>query len=182
MVSEIKAYIGWDRSGKSLCQAKDGTELILSGEKKHCYGNVDLFKVPREKITVMGNLALRAWLAEMVENDIRDSVILIDEMERVLPPRLWKDKKQIEAVEQLWQAAKQGLSIIWVGHRSRPADIVLRSATHIWRVIEKQFKPVLDVVKWTEYDMRYSNDGKSGRLRQCHLYFDWFDTGQSIKR
>jgi len=126
----IVGFKGLPNKGKTLSMVAVMLELLrhhgYSGWE--CTGNVDV-KVPG--YSFVSSESLKSWIREMITKGLRHRVVLIDEIDRVFPHRLWADKRQVLDLTGIWQDEKLFNFILWTAHMGDPVDKIVREATQI---------------------------------------------------
>lgn len=117
-------------------QGKTASQMFLMMQMWEKFGyrpedTVGNVKVNFEGYTYLDNEELRDFVATMVTKRRMKKVILIDEMDRVFPSRLFGKDKQTDAVLNLWQDEKMFNVIIGATHLGTSIDAIIRMATHV---------------------------------------------------
>jgi hypothetical protein len=174
---------GVARSGKTA------TIIAIVGKLVRDYGwdwsqvvsNVTLL-VPEAqgKYLLLNNEQMRDYIKKMVENEYREKIIIIDEIDSIFPARKAFDKEQIAILTGLWQAAKCRNIILYTEHvGGSVVDLMIRDSTDI------SFVPHYSKETDTIYLYMNRLKDRKGLIRKC-IYpaskvFEMYWTGELQK-
>jgi hypothetical protein len=93
-----------------------------------CVGNMAVY---RDGYTALKNNSLRQYIGSMVEREFMHKIILIDEIDRVLPSRNFKSMEQTDALMDFLQDEKLFNIIMYTEHLGNVTDKIVRDATQV---------------------------------------------------
>lgn len=90
---------------------------------------VSVISLPSTNARKLSVEEMRRFVLRLVDDEIKHTIVFLDEVDKIFKARDWKDKDQIDAVTNFWQTFKLFDTIIYTAHRGRGTDITLRLAT-----------------------------------------------------
>lgn len=150
-------FIGIQGAHKTHSLVMALCELVTSyGFKpENCRGNVDI-NIPGFKF--MRNLDLRQYIRSVYldigQHDLTEQIIVVDEIEQVLPARGFKNDEQTKLATGFWQDEKMDNVTLYTSHPGvAPTDAILRAATQI--SVIPSYDEDIDTVYWTIVNGNY---------------------------
>jgi len=138
--------------GKTLTLVHTLAELLMNGgySPKEVAGNLT---IRMRGYTKYKNEELRAYIEDMLKNEVRHKVVLIDEVDGVYPARFWNRGRQTEQLLGLWQDFKLFNWFIMTGHIGNAgSDLIVRAAATVY--IEPTYIKGEDKIYINGYDKR----------------------------
>lgn len=124
----IIGIYGFKDSGKTMVQRAIVERLVALKTWQGVLSVMSLFGIEHTKLTIA---EMKVVIMRMVEVELRDHIIVLDEIDKIFKARDWKEKAQTEAVANFWQSFKLDTWLIYTAHRGRGADIIIRLATDV---------------------------------------------------
>lgn len=79
----------------------------------------------------LSNHQMKAYVKSMVTKGLKHKIIILDEVDRLFPARMWHDADQTDALIGLWQDEKLFNHIITTSHIGTSTDIILMQCSQI---------------------------------------------------
>lgn len=183
---------GWERCGKTLLAAILATETkqlnfpnMQQYNIEQGFGNLHLFKTPYPW-TYLDNVHLKMKIREIHEKQIRNVLILIDEVEDVFNNRDYNNPEQKRTLKGLGQHAKMGRHIIYTYQMGQPEDAllgpdkILRSNTRL--EFEMRYYDIKEHFAMYHLKNRlgYNIPESDGVIKNVTKYFDYYDTNECV--
>jgi len=172
----IKAKAG-QRQGKGLVMVRIALHLLgFCGYKpENCVTNFN-FKVDGTHRLDIEHLV--GFMEHMIASKMRGMIVLVQEADRVFPPRMWHDPRQTRALLGCWQDEKLN-NIFIIDCHWGDVDLMLRQACQV-EIIPK-YKEHEDRVDMGIIDIiNHIEDPIYDSFPEISKVFPWYDTLEPI--
>lgn len=124
----IYGFWGYDDTCKTLNAVTFFKYLSEMREYRRKYSNIDLkWNVEYEYITTS---QVKSILESLIRDEIKDTLMLIDEADVIFPADEFINKDDKKALRFSFQTHKLNDDILYVSHRGKGVNKLLRNSTH----------------------------------------------------
>ena len=173
----IVMYKGRRGCGKTTTLVKDGFNYFKAGWR--IYTNMSGLSFPHTKIATKD-------IAELHNSRIRDSVILIDEIQAIVSSRRSMRKENLSFSNFIHEVRKRGIVILSTTQKVRRVDVDYRDQIDI--VVSPKFYPEYPIVEATYIDLTAEDENMEGIIDSFNTIvydprqvFNLFDSYEKVK-
>ena len=133
----VYEYCAPQRQGKGTLMMRDLKKKCLETglwQPDQVYANFSVF-IPG--VHCMKNKTLIETILEFKRDEVRDKIILFDEIGQELRARSYKEKEQTEVASFVWQMPKMNILLMFASNPGNSADVILRDGA--WYTIMPKY-------------------------------------------
>jgi len=166
---------GYQGSGKTYAGMRlTRWEHLVNG--REIVSNVKINDVPGD---YLGTKEMREFLKIMVEQEQKNKVVFIDEIDAIAPGRLYSKEEQLDMLLGLWHDEKLDNTIIYTTHKGKGADKIIRDATSV--LLLPKYDKKRDTISIRGCDMRKDINFNAG-FNEVSEYFERYNRWALVKR